>query len=298
MNRVPTIDEYLKIPTHPLRQTGGRCKVDKSKCDSAHPLVTVFTAVKNRKSTLPKTITSVLSQSYPNIEYIVIDGASTDGTLDVLRKFDDKINLWISEPDCGTSDAFNKAISLAQGELIFWLSSDDWIGPGFIVTAVKMFLKTGVDFVFGNMVMYKNEDPVMVCEGDKDYVKSIMTGNPCFNYPSMVIKKECFRSVGLFDMTLKYAGDYEWLLRVHQHGGKGHCENSLIVYRGVGGLGESHIVPSMLEQIRILKQYGLPKTKVLATSLYYFMRIGLGSIARLLLPPVVYRKIRAVVCRN
>lgn len=298
MNRVPTIDDYLKVSAHPLRQVGGRCKAIKWRCDSAHPLVTIFTAVKNRKDTLPQTIISVLNQSYPNIEYIVVDGASTDGTLEVIKQFDDKIDLWISEPDCGTSDAFNKAISMAQGDFIFWLSSDDWINPDFIETAVQTLLKSGADFVFGDMVMYNNGDADAVCKGDKDYAKSLMSGNPHFNYPSMVIKRECFQKLGLIDTTYRIINDYEWTLRLHLHGGKGSYNSSLLVHRRVGGFGENHPVRSVLEHLRLSRQYGLPATKAVAAHLYYFVRRGVGHLTKLFLPEIIYTKLKRAVRRG
>lgn len=298
MDRIPTIDDYLKAPTHPLRQAGGRRSAIKRECDPERPLVTVTTIVRNRKETLPQTIMSVLSQSYPNIEYIVVDGASTDGTLEVIKQFDDKIDLWISEPDHGSSDAANKAISLARGDFIFWLSSDDWVDPDFIEIAVKALLSTGADFVFGNMTMYKSGDPVCILKGDKDYAKALMSGNPRFNFPSMVIKRECFQKVGLLNMAYKFANDYEWLLRFHQHGGKGHCENLLIVHRRTGGIGESLPFQSALEQLRILRQHGLPTTKAVATHLCYFVRRGVGHLAKLFLPDIIYKKLKRAVRRK
>src|SRR5207248_542103 len=101
------------------------------------PLVTVFTVVRNGQDLLARAIRSVAAQTYLNIEYIVVDGASTDGTLDVIKSFDSHVDYWISEPDLGPGDACNKAITLASGEFLFWLSSDDWIDPDYIQMAVK-----------------------------------------------------------------------------------------------------------------------------------------------------------------
>jgi len=298
VDRIPTIDDYLKAPAHPLRQAGGRRWAVRREPDPQRSLVTVITIVRNGKETLPQTIMSVSKQSYPNIEYIVIDGASTDGTLDVIKEFDDKIDLWISEPDCGTSDAFNKAMSMAQGDFIFWLASDDWVDPDFIETAVHALLGSGADFVFGNMVMYNNGGPVGVYKGDKDYAKSLMSGNPRFNYPSIVIRRECFQKLGLLDLTYNFIADYEWILRLHLNGEKGFLNSALVVHRRVGGIGESHPVRSVLEHLRLSKQYGLPATKAVAAHLYYFVRGGTGHLAKLLLPGIIYTKLKRVVRRK
>lgn len=298
MNPIPTIDNYLKISAHPLRQAGGRGKVIKREYSPVHPLVTIFTAVKNRKDTLTQTIMSVFSQNYPYIEYIIIDGASTDGTLEVIKQYDDKIDLWISEPDWGTSDAFNKAICRAQGDFIFWLSSDDWIDFDFIETAVQAFLSSDADFVFGNMVMYKHENKVAVYEGDKNYTKSLMSGYPSFNFPSMVIKRECFQKVGLIDMNYKFVADYEWVLRLHLNGGKGFYNRSLVVHRKVGGLGESFSIQIILEHLRLLRQYRLPTVKVVVIYLNQFLRRSVGRLSKLLLPGSTYKNLMHAMSRK
>jgi len=276
---IPIIEDYLNKAAHPLRQAGKRRFLDPTRNNSGFLSVTVITIVRNRKETLPKTITSVSNQSYGFIEYIVIDGASNDGTLEIIKKFGDKINYWISEPDCGTSDAFNKAISLAKGDFIFWLSSDDWIEPDFIAAAVRELSDSGADFVFGDMAMY-DRGLVRVYKGDPDYVKSILSGYPHFNFPTMVIKSECFRKIGLIDITYKYFTDYEWVLRLNKNNGRGIYSSALLVHRGVGGVGESLSTQSALEMLRLLRQYRLPKAKALMFYLYFFVRRTMGNFAK------------------
>lgn len=297
-NQMLSIDEYLKIPAHLFRQTGGRCSVIKREYNLEGPLVTVITIVKNRKETLPQTINSVLSQSYPNIEYIIVDGASTDGTLEVIKQFEDRIDLWISEPDSGTSDAFNKAVSLAQGDLTFWLAADDWIEADFIGLAVTAFLSSGADFVFGNMVMYNDGIPIAVCKGNQNYAKLLMSGYPYFNFSTMVIKKNCYQNVGLIDMNYKFVGDYDWTLRLHLSGGNGFYNNSLIVHRRVGGLGDRYLIQTALELLVLLRKYRLPKAKAMFTYLYYLIRRVLGYFVKLFLPGSIYEKLKRIVHRR
>ncbi len=295
MNRVPTIDDYLKAPTHSFRQAGGCRSAIKRQSSPERPLVSITTIVLNGKETLPQTIMSILNQSYPNIEYIVVDGVSTDGTLEIIKQFDDKIDLWISEPDHGTSDAQNKATSLARGDFVFFISSDDWLEPDFIELAVQTFLSSGADFVFGDMTMYKDEKFVSVKKGEKGYAKLLMSGNPRFNFPSTLIKRACFQKLGLLDETYKISNDYEWTLRLHLAGGNGFYESRLIVHRRIGGIADQHPLLSILERLKVLRQHGLPTTKAVVIHLPNFVRSGVVHFVKLFLPDIIYKKLKRAV---
>ena len=107
---------------NPFKIFGGNFKFIKK--NNKQPLVTIFTCVKNGQETLQKTINSVRMQTYKNIEYIIVDGGSVDGTLEIIKRNNKYINFWISEIDKGTSEAVNKAISLARGKYLFWLASE------------------------------------------------------------------------------------------------------------------------------------------------------------------------------
>lgn len=292
IHSIPTIEDFLKAPVHPLRKKGGRRLKGMREYGRDCPVVSVITIVRNDEKMLPEAIVSVLNQTYHNIEYIVIDGASTDGTLDVIERFEDRIDLWISEPDSGTSDAFNKAVSMASGDFIFWLASDDWIEADFINTAVRTLLESGGDFVFGDMLMYKPGDPALLCKGRQDYAESIMSGCPFFNFPTMVIKKDAFHRIKLIDMSYKYVADYEWVLRLHLSGAKGFYSESIVVHRRVGGIGERYLIRSALEHLRLLKRHGLPKKKAMMHYLYLLLRSFAGNAARVLLPLTLHKKIK------
>lgn len=298
VNSVSTIDDYLNTPAHHFRQAGGCRSAIKRQSSPEQPLVSITTVVLNRKETLSQTIMSVLSQSYPNIEYIVVDGASTDGTLEVIKQFDDKIDLWISEPDHGSTDAGNKAISLARGDIIFWLSSDDWIEPDFIDLMVKAISSSGADFVFGNMAMYKDEKLFSVLKGEKDYSESLMSGKPRFNFPCMAIKRAFFQKLGLLDSTYKICCDYEWTLRMHLAGCNGFYENQLTVHRGAGGIGDQHPFLDLLERLRVLRQHGLPTTKAVVIYLPHFIWIGVRYFVKLFLPDIIYKKLKNSVRKD
>jgi glycosyltransferase involved in cell wall biosynthesis len=295
VDRAPTIDDYLKAPVHPFRQAGGCRSAIKRQHSPEQPLVSITTIVRNAKKTLPKAIVSVLNQSYPNIEYIVVDGASTDGTLEIIKQFDERIDVWISEPDHGTSDAANKAISLARGDLTYFLSADDWIDPDHIELAVQALSSSGVDFVYGDMALYIDEKFVSTNKGKKDLEKSLMSGNPQFNFPTMLTKIACFQKMGILDLNFKISNDYEWLLRFHLAGGKGFYDSRLIVHRGIGGIADQHPYRSVSERLRVLRWHGLPTTKAAVNHLPYIVRRWVGLFARQFLPDTIFENLKGAV---
>ena len=132
---------------HGGRRAGGRATAT----NGSLPLVSIVTVVHNRARTLPRAIDSVLAQEYPELEYIVVDGCSTDGTVDVIRRYEHHIDVWISEPDRGISEAFNKGVALARGQIIGLLNSDDWYEAGAVSAAVRALEASGCDIVHGQL---------------------------------------------------------------------------------------------------------------------------------------------------
>ena len=134
------VQSVLFLPPNPERKREGGLRTKgyfKRSYDEASalsdnsplPLVTIITVVFNGEKYLQQTIQSVINQTYDNVEYVVIDGGSTDGTVDIIRKYEDKIDYWVSEPDQGIYDAMNKGIQLAGGEIVGLINSDDCYHP-------------------------------------------------------------------------------------------------------------------------------------------------------------------------
>ncbi len=128
------------------------------------PCVSIVTVARNAATTLERTIQAVQDhpQRTPSIEHVVVDGASTDGTQDLLRQRLRPQDFWLSEPDRGIADAFNKGVALARGTYIQFLNADDWLSDGQVAHAVAVLERTGADFVFGDLVFHRDGQPVRI----------------------------------------------------------------------------------------------------------------------------------------
>jgi glycosyltransferase involved in cell wall biosynthesis len=178
--------------------------------------ISIITVVWNNKETVKDAIDSVLNQTYKNLEYIIIDGASTDGTIEIVQGYKDKITMFISEPDKGLYDAMNKGINLATGDIVGILNSDDfYIDDKVIQRVVREFEKKNVDSVYADLVFVK---PGNLDKTVRYYDSSKF--NPLkFSYgwmpahPTFFVKKDVYKKYGVFRTDLKIAADFDILAR-------------------------------------------------------------------------------------
>jgi glycosyltransferase involved in cell wall biosynthesis len=197
---------------YPSKSGGTRLKEISPEGRGELPLVTVITAVYNAEAVLDKCLESVIHQDYPNVEHIVIDGGSKDGTLDILRRYEDRIALWISEPDAGVYDAWNKGLDLARGTWISFLGADDEYLPGaisaymnlareypaadYLSSPIKFLHPDGFSRTFGGPWMWPRFSRVM-----------------CSIHVGSMHRSRLFDQYGRFDTSYRITGDYEFLLR-------------------------------------------------------------------------------------
>ncbi|MES2732314.1 MAG: glycosyltransferase family 2 protein [Bacteroidota bacterium] len=183
--------------------------------------ISIITAVYNNCSTVSHAIESVLSQDYPNIEYIIIDGKSTDGTVDIIRKFEGKISKWVSEPDKGIYDAMNKGLELATGDVIGLLNSDDFYENTSVISDVaSIFHAKNTDALYGDLLYVDAKDITKIVRywKAKPYVVNTFLRGWMPPHPTFFVKKEIYQKYGKFNTSFKSAADYEFMLRViHKH---------------------------------------------------------------------------------
>lgn len=196
----------------------------------------------NSAPTIEDTIKSVIFQNYFDLEYIIVDGGSTDNTLEVINKYKNKIAKIISEPDKGIYDAMNKGIGMATGEVVGIINSDDFfIDDSVLSNVVNEFENNNVDAVYGDIVYVDREDTSKHVRYWKagEYEKKKLNYGWIMPHPAVFIKKEIYNKFGLFNLDFKIAADYELLLRFLKNGMKVSYLPKTLVCMREGGFSAS-----------------------------------------------------------
>ena len=222
--------------------------------------VSIITVVWNNKDTIKDAIESVLGQTYKNIEYIIVDGASSDGTVEVVKRYGDRISKFISEPDNGLYDAMNKGIALATGDVIGILNSDDfYIDNGVIGRVVKEFEEKKVDSLFADLVYVKSSNLQKVVR----YYDSSQFLPDKFQYalypahPTFFVKKWVYDKLGLYKIDYKIVADFDIMARfLYTNNISYSYLKEPIVKMRIGGASTSisSIWINSLEQLRVCKE--------------------------------------------
>ncbi len=183
--------------------------------------VSVITIAYNAAETIRDTIESVLSQDYPDVEYIIVDGNSSDGTQEIVKSYGDQISKFISEPDGGVYDAMNKGIALASGDIVSILNSDDaYANDRVISDVVEKLVADGSDIIYGDLQYVDRADTSKVL---RTWKSGVLKPNS-FKWgwmpphPTVFVRRKCYEDWGGFNLKLKTSADYELMLRfLHKH---------------------------------------------------------------------------------
>jgi glycosyltransferase involved in cell wall biosynthesis len=182
------------------------------------PLVTIITPSYNQADFLEETIQSVLTQDYPNLEYFIIDGGSTDGSVDIIKKYSGQLAGWLSEKDSGQAEAINKGFSLATGSIVAWINSDDYYLPGAIASAVTALERSPeLGMVFGDVVSVDAAgQPFNVMTYGPWGLDELMQFN-IIGQPGVFLRRATLERAGYLDLSYHYMLDHHLWLRVAQH---------------------------------------------------------------------------------
>lgn len=200
-----------------LKLEGGlRYKGFLKKSGPGRPLVSIITVIYNGGKHLDQAIRSILGQSYKPLEYIVVDGGSTDGTIDIIKNYEDRIDYWVSEPDRGISDAMNKGIRLATGDLIAHLHADDYYSDPSVISSVcseylrhpdALWLTGGIRIVDGYGKILQD------IPARKYSYRKLIRGNTIL-HPATFVARRAFEKAGYFSEEYQYAMDYDLWIRI------------------------------------------------------------------------------------
>ena len=219
-------------------------------------LVSIITVVYNGKTHMEQSIKSVLAQTYSNIEYIIIDGASTDGTIDLIKKYEAKITTFISEKDSGIYNAMNKGLQLAKGEIVAILNADDYYFPETIQEVVNTFKESQADVVYGNMTKLRELNGQAYLKEVTPNLELMEQTMPIF-HPATFIKKQVYDEVGGFNEAYKLSADYDLVYRIYKAGKQfEYLNKSLTIFR-LGGASNVNC-NSYKEGYQILLSYHSP----------------------------------------
>jgi glycosyltransferase involved in cell wall biosynthesis len=218
------------------------------------PKISVITPSYNQGEYIEYTIKSVLNQEYPNLEYIIIDGGSSDNTLDIIKKYEKNISYWVSEKDNGQTHAINKGLKKATGEIIGWINSDDVYLNNCLYEAVEYFNQNPtIDIIFSDYIYIDADDKIIKRRKEIpfNYDIYLWTGDCYHANCAGFFKKSIFDKIGYLDETLHYGMDFEFYLRAGKAGIKiGHK-------RGYWGAYRLHSKSKSMSAVKNMKKEGV-----------------------------------------
>ncbi|MFK8038312.1 MAG: glycosyltransferase family 2 protein [Crocinitomicaceae bacterium] len=207
------------------------------------PRISIITVAYNAETFIENTIQSVVSQSYDNIEYIIVDGLSTDSTLDICKRYSENISIMISEPDKGLYDAMNKGVEAATGEIVGILNADDFYNTDDVIEKVATaFDDSSIDCSYGDLVYV---DPINTSKVVRKWISGKYKKNAFKKgwmppHPTFFLRKKKYDQYGTYNLKLKSAADYELMLRmIHKVGLKSKYINEVLVRMRIGGVSNS-----------------------------------------------------------
>lgn len=228
--------------------------------------ISVITTCFNSEKTIERTIKSVIGQNYSNLEYILIDGGSTDNTMNIVRKYEKYFSVIISEKDKGIADGFNKGIVRATGDIIGIVNSDDTMYPGTAIRLSKEF-DPDVDAYYGDQIVVDEENHTKCYQK----AKPLNTIKYClpFSHQSIYISKKCYEKFGLYSLDYKICFDYDLILKMYKGGVTFKYIPSALCEFSFGGCSYVNPKATINECTQIAMKYGLPRTEALKHKINY-----------------------------
>lgn len=241
-----------------------------------NPKISIITSCYNSEKHIEQCIQSVLGQNYKNLEYIIIDGGSTDKTLSIIDKYRDKIDYFVSEPDKGISDAFNKGIKVATGELIGIINSDDFMMPG-ALNEIAAEYDPSVDVYRGYELLYYPKREITKAEYPNNKFGILPIGN-CICHEASFITKRTYEKIGLYKIDFKYMMDLDLFMRMYRANVKQRFLNVCVLTFRVGGASSSMNKDYIIERKQLILENGGTKLDAFIYVVYHQLKQWLKQI--------------------
>lgn len=255
--------------------------------------ITIITITYNSEKTIERTIQSVISQNYRNMEYWIIDGASKDHTMKIVERYAQEYSFlkYCSEPDKGISDAFNKGIIKATGELIGLINSDDQLAKGALLAVDRTYSATRADVIYGNTIINDVANGLCLLKyaGIPEQLKYEMP----FIHQSCFIKKKVYEECGYYSNEYKICMDFDMLARIFNRGYSFANTNEVLSVFQYGGTSCEHPIKTINEDMKIAANNGLSTTEVVKYKLKHIpVNIAKIILSKLHIWGAVYRIIK------
>lgn len=230
------------------------------------PKISIVTPNYNQGQFIEETIRSILLQDYPNLEYIIINGGSTDNSVEIIKKYEQWLTYWVSEADSGQTNALNKGFEKATGDLIAWMNADDIYMPGALIQVGQSWInnkKKDNIFIYGNAEIYNELRGISNYRNLENFSVDILSRESFFCSASSFFTKEHFEHVGRFDESLHYGFDFDFWIRLTEDSHNVHIPHILAKCRIHDDCKSGHSrLKFFIEDIHIVERYSFSKRVV------------------------------------
>jgi len=233
------------------------------------PLVTIITTVYNDAKNLECTIQSILTQTYKNLEYIIIDGGSTDGTVGIIKKYEDKLAYWVSEEDKGISDAFNKGVKKSKGDYINFQGAGDHFLLDDVIEKMMEDVNIENDWLLCGRIERVSQKGDILFSTGTNFTKRSLLFRMSLPHQALFTNKKFFADYGLFDVDNKFCMDYELLLRAYKKFPKVVMKDIFVSAWRDGGIGAERTIKVYEEYLKIKIKNKVAPTWVLRLIFYW-----------------------------
>lgn len=256
----------------------------------ANTRISIITVSYNTVKTIEQTINSVVNQTYSNIEYIIIDGGSTDGTVDIIKKYEDKIIYWVSEPDKGIYDAMNKGIDVSSGDYIYFLGADDCLVDVDVIRAISSFLNEESDLLSAPVWIVDEKSRLEILS-QRSINKGDLLRGKMIPHQGVFVKGKIMRQYK-FDCRYKIAADYDFIMKCLKNDKKILYIEKPVAYFSMSGMSSNNEKLREYEYRKIITLHNISKSEVSKMKYQYLKNILYMIIKNICVRLDIWRKIQ------